>query len=161
MASSMSRYLSWSKPAKQSLSAAQGMRQSSVMSRPLSMRGVNSWPNGLCQYGSSARTDLETSSSGPVLTCTPGPGRAACRQARTATRSTASRQRRATPQQRHPVHQTGLVLLDEDAAQAGAGEDRAAAPAEASVQHLPQRRMAQTLELRAGPVAGLDLQTAQ
>jgi len=31
------------------------------------MRGVNSWPSGLCQYGSSARTDLDTSSSGPVL----------------------------------------------------------------------------------------------
>jgi hypothetical protein len=62
------------------------MRQPSVMSRPVSILGVNSCPSGPCQDGSSARTDLDTSSSGPVVTRPPRRGRAGARPAHTAVR---------------------------------------------------------------------------
>jgi hypothetical protein len=36
------------------------------MSRPVSIRGVNSCPSGPYQYGSNVRIDLDTSSNGPA-----------------------------------------------------------------------------------------------
>jgi hypothetical protein len=56
------------------------------------------------------------------------------------------------------VHQAGDVLLDEDAAEATAGDRRATAEAQPRGKALPQRGMAVALELAAGSGAGLDLE---
>jgi hypothetical protein len=54
------------------------------------------------------------------------------------------------------VDNAGGVLLDVDAPHAVAGDGRATAAAEPAGECLPQRRVAEGLELTAGPGAGLD-----